>query len=49
MHINWLITTDLTLVLSTGATKGKHLNYNNSLYHALSLLVPVYRKGILIN
>ena len=49
MQINWLITTALTLVLSTGATKEKHLSYNNGLYHVLSLLVLVHRKCILIN
>ena len=49
MQINWLITTALTLVLSTGATKEKHLSYNNDLYHVLSLLVLVHRKCILIS
>ena len=34
---------------SAKAIKEKHLSYNNSLYHALSLSVLVYRKCILIN
>ena len=49
IQINWLITTALTLVLSTGATKEKDLSYNNGLYHVLSLLVLVHCKCILIN
>ena len=46
MQIIWLITTALTLVFSTEATKE---NIYASLYHTLSLRVHVYRKCILIN